>query len=364
MPAFSEPQLIWKQVWDSGHNDYTPHVILDKKGNIYVASSFNNPFEAGHQADMRLMKYDNQGNVVWNRTYDGGEGSDYSNGVLQDTKGDIYLYGQSFNKKDSLWDLRIIKYSEKGEVIWNISDKANKNTVAIGIDIAENDNLYILGLQTLFDKKIMRLKSYDSAGKGLWEKDYDIVFEPKAMRLYKDAIYITGSRFNPQKNGWDMLLLKLDRSGKMLWEKVVYNKGLDNKPVSIIFDESGNIYIGGTSGNTEGPDRYYKVVLLKYTDSGKLLWEGSYDSKLGDVAWDARLGEDGFIYVTGNTGGSLFVVKFDMNGKVLWHVNYEGGDKDVGTGVAADENGNVIVCGVTITKSTKSPDILTVKYRQ
>lgn len=113
-------------------------------------------------------------------------------------------YGESFNGKDSLWDLRIIKYNDKGETIWNIRDEAKKNTAAIGMDIADDGNLYMLGLQTIFDKKVMRLKSYDNGGSHIWEKDYDVNFEPKAMRAGKDGIYITGSRYNPQKSGWDI----------------------------------------------------------------------------------------------------------------------------------------------------------------
>lgn len=362
--VFAEPLLSWKRIWDSGHNDYTPHVVMDKYGNTYVASSFNNVFEPGHQADMRLMKYDSQGNILWNRTYDGGGGSDYSKGILLSDSGDVYLYGESFNSKDSLWDLRTIKYSGKGEVIWNVQDDAKKNTVAIGMDIAKNGNLYLFGLQTVFDKKVMRLKSYDSAGKELWEKDYDISFKPTAIQANKNRIYITGSRYNPQKSGWDIVLFTIDTAGKVMGDKIVYNKGIDNKPAAIIQDDRGDIYIAATSGNPEGSDRHYKIVLLKYKDSGELIWEGSYDSKLDDVALGATLGGDGSVYITGNTDGDLLLVKFDKDGNVLWDVIYDGGTNNVGTGVAVNNNTDVVVCGVTITPSTKSPDIITLRYRQ
>ncbi len=93
-------------------------MTLDPSGNVIVTGYSTN---IGTSKDMTTVKYDNTGNLIWSRTYDGpNHGGDYSYAIASDASGNIYVTGRCDGGATSS-DITTIKYSSSGVPLWTVS---------------------------------------------------------------------------------------------------------------------------------------------------------------------------------------------------------------------------------------------------
>lgn len=143
--------------------------------------------------------------------------------------------------------------------------------------------------------------------------------------------------------------------------------------MSVATDASGNVFVTGYANSTNFPlqssGAYFQgtkagdldVVILKFTNSGVLLWSTYYGGSGEDWSYsivvDANLnlfitghtGSANFPATTGTYGGSfdVFVLKFDNTGNRLWATWHGGSSDDEAKSLACDNAGNVFVTGHT-----------------
>ena len=149
--------------------------------------------------------------------------------------------------------------------------------------------------------------------------------------------------------------------GKTLWANALAN--ITIKGVAV--DGAGNIYVaGGLSGpftlgavslnavNGVG----YDIVVLKFDSAGTILWGKRFGTINDDVANAIAVDAAGNVHLTGHSGAlvdfgggaltpaGVFVVKLSSAGNHLWSKGCGGGGAD-GKGIAVDGTGNVLVTG-------------------
>ncbi|MBI4661812.1 MAG: SBBP repeat-containing protein [Verrucomicrobia bacterium] len=177
---------------------------------------------------------------------------------------------------------------------------------------------------------------------------------------------VAGDTTFRSSGGEDMLLLKYNSAGSLLWARKAGGTGND-EGLGIAVDASGNCYVTGffTSTAAFGDSTLTgaggaEIFVAKYDTAGTLLWArkagGSADDFANGIAVDAQSN----CYVTGNfsrsaifgnttltsTGGSdTFVAKYDSSGNLLWVKQAGGIDGDSGIGIAVDGANNCYVTG-------------------
>lgn len=136
---------------------------------------------------------------------------------------------------------------------------------------------------------------------------------------------------------------------------------LSDGATSVAVDAAGNVYTAGYTegsyGGPKNPQLYYNndTFLTKYSPTGVEQWiqrvgHPELDDQANAIAVDAW----GNVYVTGSTrdallgfGGTsdVFVMKFSSSGKQLWEERFGGSTNDVGRGITVDAAGNVYITG-------------------
>jgi hypothetical protein len=150
----------------------------------------------------------------------------------------------------------------------------------------------------------------------------------------------------------------------------------DDGASGIARDDSGNIYITGTTGSMLGiatPGAFQPTYggnqsdafLAKFSRNGTLLWTTYYGGTGIDVANSVATDSAGNVYIAGNTysdsgiatpgafdtvnsadQGTGFLVKFNGSGSQLWATYYGGaGYQDAVAAVTIDGAGNVYIAG-------------------
>ncbi len=307
-------QLAWVRLYDGpGHGDDETFGIgsigLDATGRVYVAGY---QYAADGVWEYVTIKYSNSGNQLWARTYRGASGNSYGWVLAVSPGGNVYVGGDVFNPSGNR-DYGLLKYDTNGNLIWDrLFDGAyhgDESLYSIAIDSAENvfgvgisDSAYLNG-----DFEYSCAK-YDTNGNFQWEGRYGgnygfhygwVVLPDNAGGAYvTGATMTTGGEFDAGTVHWNS-------AGARTWAHDYRSQFFgDDWGLDMVLDADGNLVVAayGWQGYGNGDDAY----LLKYSPAGQLL-----DSVLtdgpghGDDFWNGVDVDDaGRIVVAGSLLGA------------------------------------------------------------
>ena len=168
-----------------------------------------------------------------------------------------------------------------------------------------------------------------------------------------------------------LILLKAESINSQVIEEWLQryngNSNLSDGAKSIMLDNMGNFLVIGSSDNSGTSSEY---VVLKYNQTGMLLWVAKYsgfpnrDNQINAIAID----DSNNVIVTGssegiNTGYDFATVKYNSSGIQKWVTRYSraGNHRDAAYAISLDRLGNVYVTGQSFETQTNE-DIATIKY--
>ena len=189
-----------------------------------------------------------------------------------------------------------------------------------------------------------------------WQKRYDHnhLNELPASIFVDDSgnnITVTGASANSLID-WDMVTVVYNDIGVELNVNRVDNPvpGFD-QPTAVEKDNQDNLFI---TGNRSTSANGYDICTMKFDSDMNLQWEECFDGmELLDNAYDIKLDNSGNIYVCGTTekpngGKDFLLIKYNSSGNIVWHQRRQA-DKSTGIAIARkiqiDTYENVIVAG-------------------
>jgi uncharacterized delta-60 repeat protein len=243
--------------------------------------------------------------------------------------------------------------------------------VATDIVTDSSGNIYITGYST---KKPYGVDYYteklNNLGERQWSVRYDGGFADLAAKIEIDClgnVYVTGYSWGLGTD-YDYATVKYNNVGVEQW--VARYDGPGNgydRPYALAVDKEGNVYVAGSSYDSENFDDYATV---KYNTMGEEQWFARYNGPGNgyDGANDVTVDIDGNVYVTGCVFGSgteydYGTIKYNSKGVELWTAFYNGpaNNRDYATAIAVDKNCNVYITGTSF-NSIIECDYATLKY--
>jgi uncharacterized delta-60 repeat protein len=260
--------------------------------------------------------------------------------------------------------------AEKVRTAWTSHYEAGDKVIDLVMD--SSGNIYVTGTTDSNGPDIVTVK-YDSSGTLLWEARYrnaEGEDGPGALKVDGAGnVYVTGY-CDGGRSGYDWLTIKYNSSGKQVWFKRLNNpENHQDYANDIVLDKAGNVYITGCS-RYDATD--LDIVTVKYSPSGALKWAkrlsgpGILPNWRDDNGRCIGIDKAGNIYVAGYSESSsrdIVTIKFKSSGQVLWDKRYDGPDhgNDEPSGLAVDTDGNVYVTGNSYGSGT-SEDMFLIKY--
>ena len=364
LPAKSqeEPSILWVNTFDGGSSDEARDVAVDSMNNIIVTGWS----VQGTPQNYMTVKYDGNGNEIWNRTY--GEGRQ-ARSVAVDSLDNILVTGFQFNGfTDSFLT---IKYDKNGNLLWNST--IGEEWQGEGVAVDSQDNVIVVGyyypdidMEKGWDVKIVK---YDSNGNEIWSRTYDDLEGEHALDVAvdsKDNIIITGNSYDGMTR--NLIALKYDKDGNLLWNRM-YNGGYEDEGHSVTVDSLDNVIATGFTSDTT----YRYFLTIKYDKDGNRLWTKTYRKELKDEAHGVAVDSKDNILVTGwsfdGTTRYLTTIEYDKDGNQLWTTSYRGSPEygslaEVrGYGVAVDQMDDIILTGASSRALGIPTDFFTMKLR-
>ncbi len=278
-------------------------MVVDSAGNSYVTS---NKFTSDQSQNILTIKYSAKGEVLWQKEYHSTD--DVPNDIVLDAAGNVYVTGYS-SGADTYRDMITIKYKPDGAQAW--------------------------------------VARYDMP--------YDVAYGKAIVVDNSGAVYVVGQISNRINGG--IVLLKYDQSnGNELWQSPFIYTGMDDDPFenyeaeAIALDDAGDVYVAGAKD-----DRDVYMFTAKFSGTnGKVVWSRLYDT--GDIWSTANaiaVDKAGGVYITGtDTFGSEYTIAYNAaDGTQKWVKSHRSASISDGIGgrdIIADDAGNVFVAaGVT-----------------
>lgn len=204
--------------------------------------------------------------------------------------------------------------------------------------------------QTYF-QKVYYNSPYEQEGQ-------DVVATPDGGYLI--AGYTTNSTFND----CDVYIIKTDGNGNLLWTKT-YGGAKPDFPYHLIPTNDGNYFLIGYSQSYGGGD--YDILLLKIDQSGNLVWSKTYGGNGNDQGKDIIATSDGNYLIVGWSNSPLLgnqeanLIKINPAGTVIWSRLYGGTGHDYGHSVKQCVDGGYIMLGQTFSYGAGGGDAYLVK---
>ncbi|MCK4397008.1 hypothetical protein KAW96_10515 [candidate division WOR-3 bacterium] len=258
-------QLLWEKTY-GGMSDDKGISVYETSDSGFIVTGYTASFGPGSY-NVYLIKTDKNGDTLWTKAF-GAVGYDEGKSVLQTIDGGYIIAGftEFFGSGNS--DIYLIKTDEDGNLLWEKTYGGSNRDKGMSIQQTLDGGYIIAGITDsfpAFNTDICLIKT-DENGDILWERIYGREYFDwcHTVQLTSDGGYIiSGLTCLDSSDIGDVWLLKTDKNGDTLWTKTY--GGLDKEDgysVQQTFD--GGFLIGGYTS--------YYCYLIKTDQLGDTLW--------------------------------------------------------------------------------------------
>jgi hypothetical protein len=202
----------------------------------------------------------------------------------------------------------------------------------------------------------------DKAGNQIWDRAYGSAVFPHHEWAYDiietpdQTLLVVGARdyYGEQKR--NNLVLRIAMNGNLIWEKEIYESGVDEVAYSISYTHSGSYYICSKVNSISEPD-VFQPKIIKIDITGNVDWQRTFAAngkKYHQFRATSTLGGD--VVVVGSSGREVargydedaFMVRIDDKGNIIWSFSYGTYDNDDwGWSVFETAQNNLVFVGST-----------------
>ncbi len=253
---------------------------------------------------------------------------------------------------------------------WQIAFGGSDKDIAYCVAPAEQGSVIVAGATRTFGKgrdDVLAIK-VDRNGKILWKKTFgrkrkDIAY---AITPTRDGnfVIVGATRSFSELGDPDLYAIKIDTRGNLIWERHLGGKMRDFGK-AVVATGDGGVLIAGASESFG--DNYLDAYIVKLDKNGKEEWAKIVGGERDDIANGIALTTDGGFVIAGviesygYQSKDYYIVRFDSHARQRWTKLIGEESEDVAKAVVATDDGGCVVTGNTRSYGSKRNDIMVVK---
>lgn len=296
--------------FNSNYEENAISATKTKDGGFVVAGHMV-PFYGVTDADLLLLKYDSDLNLMWSKILSDKQTNQFANHIIEDNEGNLVVASTlSYMEKYGTY-ATLTKFDYMGNTIWQ------KTIQETGVYDGESWSGISL-IQTLDD-------NYTMAGN--WNPNH----------------------YSPEYPDSNFSLIKYSSSGDLIFKKYYSKPGFTEHAWTLLENINGDLILIGT---TPGQNNDSNMKCLKVSPDGLPIWEKEYGGLKSDYPRSAILTRDGHIVIAGSSNSfhdnqRVWLTKINWEGDILWENSI--GKKDAkkylwgGSAIVEDKDSNLLI---------------------
>ena len=334
-------------------------VILDDGSIITAGDRYET---ASFERTGYLLKVNADGNEEWNRQLTSNEEL-YGTTICQLPNGNVFISGYDYDVPNRNFGIVVAEYNETNglPVYQKTHEFAQDTKPADCIPTSDNGAIVLSTFETSSTKTILLVK-FDSNGDTVWTKLVDPFSgkeTPREMALTDNGMIITGSVSSGSND--NVFAISTDLEGNILWQEEYPSSGI-SLAESVVQIPAGGFYLAGTTNaiGSGGLD----LLVMKLDPAGQLLWAKDYGRNGSELGFDIDVMPDGGAALTGSAFRDdtsafrdLALIRIDEDGEAIWTRYFGQARAETGHEVKVVDD-QIIVCGKADANETEDVAIL------
>ena len=299
---FSKAQSNYERIIEFPNNSYKAINIVGSNDDGYVINGSVQIITPALPTSNHLIKFDKFEQIVWSKKYSTSSAV-FPFGLINTLKGDIFSVGHT--SLDTLGFSGINGFIQKTDSLGNLQwakiiGGAGSNDALYDLELINDDTLIAIGHTNSYgngSQDVLCVAINNNNGDTIWTKLFGGGLHDFGFNISKTIdgnLIIVGFTISIGQGSSDILLIKIDYAGNIIWDKS-YGTGANETGLGIIRDDFGNFYV--LSSSSQFPNG---MKLNKMDSFGNLIWSKSYSPSSG--------------YFTADENHNL---NFNLNGNII-----------------------------------------------
>jgi hypothetical protein len=333
----------------------------------YALIGWTSSFGSG-STDVWLIKTNINGDQVWNKTY-GGIKRDRGLSLQQTEDNGFIICGFTESYGEGLYDLWLIRTDEGGNEVWNRTYGGGDYDYGVSIKITQDNKYIVTGYTSSFGSinSDAWLINIDLDGNIIWDNIFGGLMCESGFEVLEidDGYIFSGYTESFGNGGYDSWVIKTDKTGNLTWKKT-YGGALEDVVRSIKETSDGGYILAGWTKSIGSGNK--DLWLYKIDEMGNVIWEKTYGGIFNDGAYSIQKTNDGNYIIAGfadkNGFSDFLLLKIDQTGNIIWEKTYGGILDEEANSVSQTVDGGFIIGGWTKSYGSGREDIWLVKTDQ
>jgi hypothetical protein len=309
----------WEKKY-GGENDEAGFDVVSTSDGGFIFVGYSWSF--GLEQQVYVIKTDFFGNTLWEKTF-GGSMWDIAESIIELKSGGFLISGHSNSPGISTGnsDIFLIKIDNNGNKIWQKSygnlEYPNHEWAYDSVQLPD-EGFLIVGGRDRYEEgsKNALILRLNKEGSIMWEKE--LLSEDNSSELIFsitnniDGKYYICSTINSPSNPdqYQPKIIKIDIEGNIAWSRVYPTNGKSYHQYRASKTSNGDIILVGTSGREVARGYDEDAFMTRLDSQGNIIWStpyGSYDND--DWGWSVFETNENNLVLVGSTksyGASLF----------------------------------------------------------
>ena len=363
----SRPIETWTRTYGDGFDRMAHDVLVLDTGYLLVGDSVA---DASGVVHLTLMRLDDDGEVIWERTYAEGRASS-GGALLAAPDGGFVIAGtiQSDDGDDA--DIWLLRVDEDGTELWSrifgtsrdefggrLLAAANGDYIIIGNSVDPSDivaDASAAGYAGFDGRSNAYIVRTDQSGNELWARRYDtegnVIASGGAIDDDGGIVVLSHALYYPIDDN-DLRLFKLDGDGKETWSRA-WEEGKASG-YDFVATSDGGYLISGMQAFPEDPQREKSdALLIKVDRDGRELWSATFGepSKIETAHAVMETFDGQYVCVGWQTqafstqNDNIYLVGFDKDGSLLWESVTPTAKHNMHEAIVQHPDGSLVIAG-------------------